>query len=286
MVFYRSSLAKFLHFLCKRSNDAITDITKQDVIAFRNLLVTQVSAKTVNHDLKALKMLFKSARRDGVVTEDPTEFVETVRRERAPKIKRPFTLPELRLVLDLASEEWRSMILFGLYSGQRLGDIATLRWNNIDSAHGELRFSTQKTGKRMILPLAEPLRKYIESLPAPKDQSAPVHPQAFDLVERQRKTGNLSNQFANLLAAAGLRQKKHHKSTGKGRGSRRDVEPLSFHSLRRTATTLLHEAGVPAAVAQAMIGHDSEAMHELYVSVGRESLQRAAASLPDIGRLQ
>jgi hypothetical protein len=67
-------------------------------------LITQVSAKTANHDLKALKMLFKSARRDNVVAEDPTEFVETVRRERAAKIKRPFTLPELRSVLDLASE--------------------------------------------------------------------------------------------------------------------------------------------------------------------------------------
>jgi integrase len=84
-------------------------------------LITQVSAKTANHDLKALKMLFKSARRDGVVTEDPTEFVETARRERRPKIKRPFTLPELRSVLDLASDEWRSMIIFRLYSGQRLG---------------------------------------------------------------------------------------------------------------------------------------------------------------------
>ena len=37
-----------------------------------------------------LKMLFKSARRDGVVTEDPIEFLETVRRERVHKIKRPF----------------------------------------------------------------------------------------------------------------------------------------------------------------------------------------------------
>jgi len=60
------------------------------------------------------------------------------------------------------------MILFGLYSGQRLGDIATLRWNNIDLAHGKLRFSTRKTGKTMILPLAEPLRKYIESLSTPQ----------------------------------------------------------------------------------------------------------------------
>jgi integrase len=121
MTFYRSSLTEFLQFLGKRSDDPMTEVTKQDVVAFRNSLITQVSAKTANHDLKALKMLFKSARRDGVVTEDPTEFVETARRERRPKIKRPFTLPELRSVLDLASDEWRSMIIFRLYSGQRLG---------------------------------------------------------------------------------------------------------------------------------------------------------------------
>ena len=82
MTFYRGSLTKFLEFLGKRSDDPMAEVAKQDIVAFRNSLTTQVSAKTVNHDLKALKMVFKSARRDGVVTEDPTEFVETVRRER------------------------------------------------------------------------------------------------------------------------------------------------------------------------------------------------------------
>jgi integrase len=38
----------------------------------------------------------------------------------------------VRAILNLADEEWRSMILFGLYTGQRLGDIASLRWNNVD----------------------------------------------------------------------------------------------------------------------------------------------------------
>ena len=175
------------------------------------------------------------------------------------------------------------MILFGLYTGQRLGDIASLRWNNLDLVRAELRLSTRKTDKTLVLPLAAPLRKHLESLsPSSNEPSAPIHPKAYDLVERQGKTGNLSYQFADLLAAAGLRQKRSHKSTGKGRGTRRDVQPLSFHSLRRTATTLLHEAGVPAAVAQALIGHDSEAMHELYVSVGREALEKAAAALPEI----
>jgi integrase len=281
MTFYRS-LNKFVQFLGNRSNEPIREITKQDVVAFRNSLIKQVSAKTANHDLKALKMMFKSARRDNVITEDPTEFVEAVRRERVSKIKRPFIMAELRSVLDLASDEWRSMILFGLYSGQRLGDIATLRWNNIDLQRNELRLSTRKTGRTMILPLAAPLRKHITALQFAGNSSVPMHPKAFDLVERQHKTGNLSNQFADLLAAAGLRVKKNHKNTGKGRGSRRDVEPLSFHSLRRTATTILHEAGVPAAVAQALIGHDSEAVHELYVSVGREALQKAAEALPEV----
>ena len=53
---------------------------------------------------------------------------------------------------------------------------------------------------------------------------------------------------------------------------------MSFHGLRKTATTLLHEAGVPSAVAQALIGHDSEAMHELYISVGREAREKATAA--------
>ena len=48
------------------------------------------------------------------------------------------------------------MILFGLYTGQRLGDIATLRWNNLDLVRGELRLSTRKTDKTMVLPLARP----------------------------------------------------------------------------------------------------------------------------------
>ena len=41
MTFYRSSLAKFLQFLGKRSDDPMTEVTKQDVVAFRNSLITQ-----------------------------------------------------------------------------------------------------------------------------------------------------------------------------------------------------------------------------------------------------
>jgi len=73
------------------------------------------------------------------------------------------------------------MILFGLYTGQRLGDIASLRWNNLDLVRGELRLSTRKTDKTLVLPLAAPLRKHLESLsPSLNEPFAPIHPKAVN----------------------------------------------------------------------------------------------------------
>jgi integrase len=68
------------------------------------------------------------------------------------------TFDELRLVLSVADEEWRSMILFGLYTGARLSDVASLTWENVDLAAKELRFIARKTGKTIILPLDAPER--------------------------------------------------------------------------------------------------------------------------------
>jgi integrase len=282
LAFYQTSVDKFSAFLGEKRGGLLSEIAKPDIIGFRNDLASKVGAKTVNHHIKALKMVFRRARRDGVLAEDPAEFVDPVKRAQPKEKKRPFTLDELRDLIAAADPEWRSMVIFGLYTGQRLADLATLRWNQIDLPHNELRLVTRKTGRTLLLPIAPPLRRHIGCLPIPKDKSKPIHPHACVIVERNKKSGLLSNQFADLLASAGLRVKKSHHSKNKGRAALRPVEPLSFHSLRRTATTLLHEAGVPAAVAQALIGHDSAAMHDLYVSVGRPALENAAASLPSI----
>lgn len=61
-----------------------------------------------------------------MISEDPAEFVEAVRQPRTND-KRLFTVKQLRRILEVADDEWRSLILFGLYTGQRLADLATLR---------------------------------------------------------------------------------------------------------------------------------------------------------------
>jgi integrase len=249
------------------------------VVSFRNAeQAKKLAPKTVNHELKCLRMVFKTAKRDNLVSDNPLEFVEMVR-NRGEKKRRPFSIAELQAVLSVADGEWRSMILFAFYTGQRLSDVATLTWANIDVERDELRLVTRKTDRAVVIPLPSPLRRHVAQLPSADNPNAPIHPRALAMVERQDgKTGNLSNQFADLLASAGLRKKAAHR---KGEGPRENHE-LSFHSLRATATTLLHEAGIPASVAQALIGHDSAEIHQDYVKVGRDALRKAADSMPDI----
>jgi integrase len=284
---YEDGLTQFLKYLGPRADVPIGDITKTELVAYRNHLSTALSATTTNNHLSLIKMLFKAARRDTVCADNPAEFIGVVRDTgRKTKQKRSFTLGELEALLAVADPEWRSLILFGLYTGQRLSDLVSLRWNNIDLDRGEVRLVTSKTGRRMIIPMAPPLRSHIESLPAGEDAEAALHPNAFTVLSRTGKASTLSNMFAELLTQAGLRVRPVYKSRRNsaitGRSGRRKINALSFHSLRRTATTLLHEAGVPSTVAQALIGHDSAEVHSDYITVGREALRNAVKLFPTL----
>lgn len=286
-VFYRGATNKFVDFLGDEADKEITLITRDHLHRFRSKEAKTLAPKTVNHEIKCLRMVFRSAKRDGFISEDPAEFVDTIRDKQAIASRRVFTLPELSAVLSVADDEWRTMIYFGLYTGQRLGDIAGLTWANVDLHKREIRLVTRKTGKRLILPIAPPLQHFLEGLSSSDAHDEPLHPRAFAILQKQNgKTGHLSNHFADLLAAAGLREKKAHRSTGVGRGGNRDKGGLSFHSLRHTAVSLLKEAGIPAAVVMELIGHDSEQMSEHYTHVGSEALRKAAEALPVLNSMQ
>jgi len=281
--FYTNALTKFCTELGAKADAELMDLNKNDILAFRNAEVKLFEPKTVNHDLQVVRMVLRAARSEGLISEDPAEFVKTVKLTQPANARRPFTIPELKAVMGMADDEWKSMILFGLYTGQRLADVATITWANVDITAGEIRLVTRKTGKRIIFPLAGPLKEHVTSLPSSDDLTAPVHPRAYDTVVRQGKSGNLSNQFADILAQAGLREKQSHRKThGEGRGVGSAKTGLSYHSLRHTAVSLLKEAGIPAAVVMELVGHDSKAMSDHYTHVGNESLRKASESFPDL----
>jgi integrase len=213
--------------------------------------------------------------------EDPAEGIKGVKSQ-SDFARRPFSIDELRAVLAVADGEWQSLIKCGLYTGQRLGDLAFLTWSQIDLERDEIRLAVRKTGKQLLIPIAAPLREHLLAI-AGDDPRAPVHPRAYATVSAQfERVGTLSNQFSDLLVACGLRGPQPHRSRGIGRAFKRKGADLSFHSLRHTAVSLLKDAGVPDAVVIALVGHESSAMSHRYTHVGKETLAKAAKSLPEI----
>jgi integrase len=287
---YEKSVTKLLAFLGPAAEEDISLVSKNTLLGFRAHVAERVSSTTVNYDLKVVHAIFKDAKNQGYLVDNPAEFVEPVRREERSVERRPFTLNELRAVLAVANDEWKSLIRFGLYTGQRLGDISALTWANLDLEQNTIRLEprkTRKTRKVLTIPIAEPLRAHILSLPAGESPKAPLHPRAYRAVTQERKNGrkntsDLSTEFVNLLVSVGIREPIVRKRTGKGFGGRRVSSELSFHSLRHTAVSLLKETGAPHAVVQELIGHESEAVSRAYTHVGIEALQKAAAALPTI----
>jgi len=284
---YRNVANKFVAFLGDEAQQDISLLTKIHITGFRNSLVEKVSPATVNLGLRVIKMLFKAARRDGFIQDDPSEFVNVVKREKTLG-RRAFTLQELRAILSVADPEWTSLVKFGYYTAQRLSDLALLTWENVDLEQNEIRFVAGKTGKTMLLPIAEALRQYLLALPGSDDPKAPLHPRAYQVLQRSRgKISRLSSDFGDLLAVAGLRihryiQYRSSRGSGHGRGGRRTHSGTSFHSLRHTAVSFLKNANIPEAVAMEFAGHSSKQMSAHYTHTGRAALQEAADALPEI----
>jgi integrase len=278
--FYRQALQRYLAHLGERSDRPIGEITRNDLVTYRNQLAARVSAVTANHDVAAVKAVFAAAKALNRIYENPAESLKPVRETQKDSNKRrPFTIGELQALIAAADPEWQSMIRFGLYCGARLIDVALLQWLNIDLIRGELRYEVRKTGKRICVPLVGSLLAHIESLDASDDPRAFLHPRAAASVQRRRSSSGISTQFGQLLELAGLRPPKD-RSTKAATGSRRSFAPLSFHSLRHTAVSLLKDAGVPQATVQELVGHSSAEMSALYTHVGFAALAKAAASLP------
>lgn len=280
---YRHAASSFERFLGDKASQPIHYVTPASIAAWRDASAAKASARTANNKLKIIRVLFQSAWRDGLLTENPAARVPILKAGESKR--RPFSLAEIKTLLGVASTEWRGMILAGIYTGQRLKDIASLTWANIDMEHTEIGLTTSKTGRRQVLPIARPLRAYLAETPAGDDPNAPIFPEAHRIATVNNNVSELSRQFRELMVAAGLAKQEGpatHKGAGKGRDVTRERNSLSFHSLRHTATSMLKLAGVSEAVARDIIGHDSAEISRLYTHVDDEAKRTALARLPDV----
>jgi len=282
---YEGVVGQFLESLATKQETDLTNLDKADFVKFRDGLAKRLSASTANVALKIIRSAMQQAYCDSLIDTNPATKVKILKKRDGVE-RRAFTLPELKRLLDEADDEWKGMIMVGLYTGLRLSDVVRLTWQNVDLVRGEVFLVTKKTSRRQSLPLAKPLQTHLEAIGSSDNPTAPLFPRAYGTVMRgkDQSANVLSNQFYDLMASVGLVPARTHekKKAGQGRGARRKINEVGFHALRHTATSLLKNAGVSDVVARDIIGHESAAVSRQYTHIDADTKRKALDAMPDL----
>jgi len=261
-------------------NPSLADITHEQVRSFLAAVRAEKRASTANLRLKQAKAFFSRFR--GALRRDPTEGIPSFKEDDADAVDRqPFEPEQIRKVMAIASPFWRSAAALAFYSGLRLSDVARLKVAQIKGDKVEVA-KTVKTGAAINVKLPASIAAMIqEQIPAGAKAGDYVWPdQAKHAVNNE--VTNLSGQFATLLESAGLRPKQD--GAGNGKTGRRNLHALSFHSLRHSLISALANAGVNQQTVKQFVGHASDRVNDIYTHIGQETIDRAVALLPDIGK--
>jgi len=279
---YKGIIESFLAFLGERKAKLnIASIAPRDVQAFRDHEVREgKSQTTANLALKTLRSLFSAARRQGMITTNPAEAVETFAAEKEQRDV--FTNDQLKALYAVAPPEWKTAILLAYSTGARLSDCTNMTWKSVDLAAKTIRYSPQKTsrGKKrtseLVIPIMPELETHLLTLASNDTPNAPLCP----TLSAKGTGGNngLSSTFTRIMKNAGIYSDEGEEKKGKGRR----FKSLGFHSLRHSFVSELANADVAAEVRQKISGHKSEAVHERYTHLETETKRRAMEKMRGI----
>jgi integrase len=264
---YETVTTRFLESLGPRADKSIANVRPRDVAAFRDARrATGISTGSLLQELKAIRSVFSEARRHGLILHNPAEAIDMPANK--PLSREVFSPEEVRALLSVASEEWKTLILAGYYLGGRLMDMATLCWDAIGLDSAIVFYTQNKTGAKVEVPIHPELEERLLSIAGdnPRGRLCPALAQTA-----AGGPSGLSHQFARMMAKAGLDQ--HKARTGTNVFSKK-----SFHSLRHSFSS----AGISADVRMKLTGHKSIDVHQRYTHMQLEPLKRAIATLPNL----
>jgi integrase len=271
---YRKTITKFLAHLGDKALKPLGDITPGDIAAFRNsrLKAQGVSTGTFILDLKALRCVFNLARSQGLITMSPADAIDL------PPLRRIerdiFSLEEIRALLSAApNQEWRTAILLGFFAGARLSDAVSIRWDCVAVDKGQICYTQNKTGARVVVPIHADLEAQLLEVASHDNARGYVCPTLAKTPVEGRS--GLSSQFVRIMEAAGV-------DAGQVQATKRRFRRKTFHSLRHSFASHLANLGISADVRMKLTGHKSIDVHRSYTHIELAPLKAAITALPTL----
>jgi integrase len=222
------------HDLAAWDRRPLRSITKRDVIAVLDQLIARGASSTANLLLAHIKRLFNWAIERDLIEASPAHKIKPP----SPKVERERVLadPELRAIwqgCDRLGWPFGPLVQLMMLTGQREGEVAAMRWADIDLEAGTwtLASSQTKAGRAHLVPLSSTA---IDLLRA--------QPRLADFVFPGRRTDG-----ARPVCGFSKAKVRLDKLCG--------VSGWVFHDLRRTASTVMAQLRVLPHVVEKVLNH-------------------------------
>lgn len=255
------AINQFLDYLGERKTAPLGSITKIETEGFALHELERVASGTVGRYLRSLSFAFNQAVSHEIIQRNPFKGILSRIEKDDKQEKDSFTPEQVRRLLKVLPGEWSDMVRVCLYTGgQRLGDIARLKWEQVNMAGGYVAMTTEKTKRKMSTPIITPLKEVFVRREKSRVSEYVFPIAAMKYAQAGDASRTLSPEFTSLLLKHGFIEK----TMKEKKGDRRQQANLTFHSLRSTAVTMLRDAGVSADLCRIIVGHDSEEIQRVY----------------------
>lgn len=277
----KKAISYFLDYLGPRADEPINHITAHDCKDFIQWRLTDPATcnrpATVDRHRHTLSALFNRAVDQELLTRNPWKKAAVPKEsplDVAPNRRRALSPDEIKLLIENMPGEWPDLIrLTVMCMGQRLGDMACLRWEQVDRKNNILRIRTGKTKANLDQPLTYGMRALLD-----RREQARVDEYIFPRSRvKYERSGKLSLEFKEWLIKLGILSPDEEAPALPG--NMHHISEKSFHSTRKSVVTAGRTSGIPADVMRTLVGHNNKDIHEVYVDLQQNYREAQAAKI-------
>ncbi len=239
---------------------SLAEVTPKRLAAYKaQRRVEGTAPATINKELQLVRHAFNVAIREWEWCRDnPMRNVSMERVQN--QVDRWLTPAEEERLLAVTPEWLREIIIFGLNTGMRRGEILSLRWEDVDFLRGTLVVMKSKNRERRTIPLNHTVFELLAAKQAASGQTGGLV--FLSARETPIDESHLARAFSQARARARL-------------------EAFRFHDLRHTFATRMVQRGIDLYKVQRLLGHKTSVMTQRYAHHSPESLREGVRVLEE-----
>jgi integrase len=227
---------------------------------------------SVNREFAQLRRLFRRGRERGFLIRDPFKDGFSLRVEEA-KRDRHLSKAEFELLMAKCAPHLRVIVLAGVATGIRRGNLLALTWKQIDFDDSRIHLDETKNGNPLNIPVTESLRQVLkivrkeqltQHMAAGRRGKPPEHVFTYTRKVRGRMVTTAISDIKTAFKAACRRAK---------------LENVRFHDLRHTFATCLRDAQTDMHMIGELLGHSWSTVTQRYAHENFDAKKEAISPI-------